>query len=155
MLLDKEFTQLESYIPQMDLSSAGVSKVAVGWHLDHMLRVIKTTCTSLKTSNPEDYHWQPNSTRSYVLAKGSFSRGVARAPKSVVATGEILMPELYDQLKQVKLLVSEIGSLHPESSFAHIYFGLINLEESQQFLEIHTRHHLKIIEDIIKAAESQ
>jgi hypothetical protein len=33
--------------------------------------------------------------------------------------------------------------------FEHPYFGKLKLKETIRFLEIHTTHHLSIIEDIV------
>ena len=149
MFFKEEFHSIESLIPNAGVVNHKISKSGIGWHLDHMLKSIILTCKHIKKSNPDDYKWKFNLARLYVLSIGSFPRGSAKAPKAVVAKGEVMEDDLHTQLKEAKSHVAEILNLHPKSNFQHPYFGLINLRETQRFIKVHTNHHLKIIKDII------
>lgn len=51
--------------------------------------------------------------------------------------------ETRNNIKQLALLPSDKFIEHP-------VFGQLKLDETINFLDTHTKHHLKIIEDIIK-----
>jgi hypothetical protein len=150
MSLDKTITLLEQKIAHFDAVNLNVSSKGIDWHFDHSLKVINGVILSLKKSNPAEYQWKFNATRIFFLTKGSFPRGKAKAPKSVVNNENIMIDDVLTQLKTAKTLVSELNLLHPKSNFKHPYFGSLNLRMSKRFLKIHTHHHLKIMDDIIK-----
>ena len=47
--------QLENHIAVENKLNAKVSKVAVGWHIDHSLRLITAVINGLKKSNPDEF----------------------------------------------------------------------------------------------------
>lgn len=149
MILNKEILELEDRISDADQVNLSISEKGVDWHIDHSLRVINAVCHALKKSVPEDYKWSFNYIRSYIFLIGYIPRGKGRAPKSVVAQGEIHLNDLREQMDKAKVLLKELEDLPANSHFPHPYFGLLNRNMTIKFLRIHTRHHLKIIKDII------
>ncbi|OFY91000.1 MAG: hypothetical protein A3K10_09410, partial [Bacteroidetes bacterium RIFCSPLOWO2_12_FULL_31_6] len=141
---------LEQKVSHADATNPKISSKGVDWHIDHSLKVINGIILSLKKSNPSEYQWKFNVTRTYILIKGSIPRGKGKAPKSVVNDTTIILTDIENQLKEAKELILELDSLPKNSNFKHPYFGLLNLRMSKRFLKIHTNHHLKIIDDIIK-----
>lgn len=127
-----------------------VSSKGVDWHVDHSLKVINGVIFSLKKSNPDNYKWKFNFLRSYILCLGKMPRGKAKAPKTVNNLNIISLEELHQQLNEAKQHLLELPTLHKKSNFNHPYFGVLNLRMTLLFLKIHTHHHLKIIDDIIK-----
>jgi hypothetical protein len=51
----------------------------------------------------------------------------------------------------LKEKIKELTGLHPNSFFVHPFFGKLNLKATIKMLEIHTKHHIYIINDIIIA----
>lgn len=127
-----------------------VSSKGVGWHIDHSLKVIINSCEALKKSNPSNYKMENNPIRTRIFTSGSIPRGVAKAPKILMAVGEIQIEELQDQFIEARKQIDTIKNLHEDCHFDHPYFGLLNLRLATHFFKIHTDHHLKIIKDIIK-----
>ena len=41
MLFEKQLSELESYLPQMDVTNPKISSSTVGWQIDHALRVLR------------------------------------------------------------------------------------------------------------------
>jgi hypothetical protein len=141
---------LESKIESREAINTLVSKSDVAWHLDHSLKVIIGVINTLKKTNPEKYQWKFNFKRTVVFALNNFPRGKAKAPETVVSKGLVTIDDLKSQIELTKQQIEDLKSLHPKSNFTHPYFGMLNLKETIHFLYIHTHHHLKIVEDIIK-----
>lgn len=112
--------------------------------------VINGICDSLKRSNPKHFKPGYNFMRMLVFITGRFPRGKARAPKVVQPTGEATKEELRLQLEKVRRNLLEFDELQKNNYFIHPYFNQLNKPQSKRLLEIHSRHHLKIIRDILK-----
>jgi hypothetical protein len=141
---------LESKIDFFETTNEMVSKSTVGWQIDHSLKVINGIINSLKKSDSLNYKWNFNFSRTVVFTINKIPRGKANAPKTVRTYDEILKQDLIDQIEISKKLVLELVDLQNNNNFIHPYFGVLNLKQSIKFLEIHTNHHLKIINDILK-----
>ncbi len=141
--------EIESNIAFFEVSNKRVSKSNVAWHLDHSLKVINSVATVLQKS-PADYKWNFNFKRDYFLFVKRIPRGKAKAPKAVRSFEEITATSIERQLKTARYLIKEIETLHPKTNFVHPYIGKLNLKQAYIFIEIHTQHHLKIIDDILK-----
>lgn len=148
--LNAQLQEMESYFPFMDALDSKVSKVHVGWHLAHSLKVINVVCDALKTSSPENFRSQFNLKREIVFALGSFPRGKAKAPKGVIPEGEVKLEDLLINHKRAKKNISEYDSLNKNNYFNHPYFNQLNKIQAKRLLEVHTKHHLKIIREILK-----
>ena len=141
---------LESNIPFHETINNNVSKASVGWHLDHSFKVLNAVLLSLIDSKTEEYQWKFNKTRFIVYALGFFPRGKVKAPKSVQSYEAIILNDLKIQLETFKSRISEINALDKNANFNHPIFGVLNLKQTIYFLQLHTKHHLKIIDDILK-----
>lgn len=148
--LNTYLEQFEKKIKFNTLENSKISIASVGWHIDHSLKVIIGVSSFLKTSNPGDYQWKFNKWRFIVFALGSIPRGKAKAPKGVQSYEKITLEELEKQLETVKKLLEEIKTLPKKANFKHPYFDLLDLKQTIRFLELHTKHHLKIVDDILK-----
>ena len=142
--------QLEDKIDFYKSEKTSVSKSTIGWQIDHSLRVFNGIISILKKSDTDNYKWKFNFPRAIVLTFKNIPRGKANAPKNVRTYDEILKQDLINQLEIAKKLVLDLNGLHKKSNFIHPYFGVLNLKQSINFIEIHTTHHLKIINDILK-----
>jgi hypothetical protein len=76
-------------------------------------------------------------------------RGKAKAPAAVMPKSEVTEESLKLQFAKINASINELTMLDKNSNFNHPYFGMLNLSSTIKFLEIHTKHHLKIIEEII------
>jgi hypothetical protein len=147
----KLLNELESKIPNSKRLNLSVSKSSVGWHIEHTLMTTIEIIKALKNSKPQNYKWKFNLTRMYIYAINKIPRGKGRAPESVLPKGTIVADNLIKNTQVAKLKVEELSDLHSNNYFEHPYFGKLNLKPSIKFLKIHTKHHIKIINDIIKA----
>jgi hypothetical protein len=141
--------ELESKIPNLEDYNPEISKSNVGWHIEHILLTIKMIIEAVEKSNPADYTWSFKLSRIVVFTMNKIPRGRAKAPKVVV-------PKTYDEqtlldhLKIVTLKIQGLENMSSDKYFEHPYFGNLRLKKTIKFLEIHTKHHLEIINDILK-----
>jgi hypothetical protein len=140
--------ELEANIPNLSAQNTAVSQREVGWHIDHSLKVINGILKQLIKSDPATYKWSFNAMRTLVFFTGNIPRGKAKAPKAVQPTGIITPEEVKTGIQQTKALLEQANNCDPKSNFTHPYFGVLNLKQSFRFLDIHTKHHLKIVRAI-------
>ncbi|WP_452232317.1 DUF1569 domain-containing protein [Lacinutrix sp. MEBiC02595] len=141
---------LESHLENHTISNPKVSKSDIAWHIDHSLKVINSVVISLQKSDPNTFENNFSFLGKVFFALGFFPRGKAKAPKYVKPPEVILKEDLITQLQLAKTNVSIIGDLDKNAYFKHPLFGHINKKRVSKFLVLHTTHHLKIIEDIMK-----
>jgi hypothetical protein len=145
-------TELEKKIPFIDQKNEVVSKVTVGWHLEHSLLALIKMITAAENSNPEEYKWQFNFKRTIVFAIGKFPRGKAKAPTSVIPAGEVNLAAIAKMIEKAKQKVEVFDQLSKDRFFKHPVFGDLRINQAHRVIVIHTNHHLKIIKDIISGS---
>jgi hypothetical protein len=140
----------ENNVAHHNTLNPSVSKASIGWHIDHSLKVINGVIEALRQSNPDDYVWKFNKTRFIIYTLGRIPRGKVKAPKQVQSLEKITLEDLNVQLETAKKLMITTHNLPAKSNFKHPFFGVLDLKQTHHFLHLHTKHHLKIIEDILK-----
>ena len=153
---DKVSDSLEHWITAITETAAfceknhpGISKSPVGWHIAHALLTIDVITGAIRASNPADYRWAFNWKRSLIYAMGRIPRGRVKAPRVVQPTGQYDAATLHAQGVQTLEHIRSLDALHPNHFFTHPYFGMLNVKPSKEFLILHTKHHYKIITDIL------
>ena len=146
----KLLSELEKHIQYHDQLNTAISSKGVDWHLDHIFKAIIGTCSMIKKSNPKDYKWEFNLTRCLIFTFNYIPRGAGKAPRVTTSSDLVSKEVLIEQFKLAKQLLSDLETLPAKSNFRHLYFGLLDLNMTKKFLKIHTKHHLKIIKDILK-----
>jgi hypothetical protein len=149
--LKKLIHDLESKIPNQEMLNTSISKSSVGWHIEHTLLTTNLVIEALQKSNPENYKWTFNFYRVLILTMNKIPRGKARAPKIVQPKEDFNIESLKKHLEKGKTKLTEIDAIGSTNYFEHPYFGHLKLKPTIKFLEIHTNHHLQIINDIIKS----
>jgi DinB superfamily len=144
-------TELEKSIPDSEKLNISVSASSVGWHIEHTLLTTSRIIETVKKSNPKEYRTSFNIKRLFVFATNKIPRGKGQAPEAVRPQSIAAPDELKKKMEKVKAKVEELGTLHPNSYFEHPYFDKLNLKAAIRFLHIHTKHHINIINDIIKS----
>lgn len=148
--LASELNEVETYISDRDRVASDVSSVDVAWHIDHLLKVINGIHYSLGESDPGDYKYSWKFMRSVVFGIGRFPRGVAESPKSVLPPDEIDTDDMYKQLEDARLKLMTFSKFDKHQHFHHPEFGVLNRDRALKLVVIHTRHHLRIIRDIVR-----
>ncbi|MBT8245617.1 DUF1569 domain-containing protein [Winogradskyella sp.] len=140
---------LESHIPKHELTNPKVSKATIGWQIGHSLKVINNVSKAMQSSEPNEYKKNFSFLGKVFFTLGTFPRGKAKAPKHVKPPEVILKESLISQIEEAKVNVKTIKDLNANAFFKHPLFGHVNKKRVHRFLEIHTNHHLKIINDIL------
>ena len=142
--------QLESHISNFEKTNPNVSNSTVGWQIDHCLLVINGIIGQIEISDPLKYEPKWNFPKFMVFTTGKIPRGKAKAPKVVIPTQVAPQEELLVKLAAAKNNVLKLDSFSENQFFNHPFFKDLNVKQTKKFLTIHTKHHLKIIEDILK-----
>lgn len=146
--LQNLISQLESKIPFYEKTDSSVSNSTVGWQIEHSLKTIYQILQVLKASNPDKYQWKFNKSKLFISILGFIPRGKAKAPKVVLPDENISEESLLSSLQKVKSALQEWESFDKNCYFPHPYFGNLNKKSTEWFLNLHTNHHLKIVNDI-------
>jgi hypothetical protein len=141
-------SQLEYKIPFYEKTNPLVSNSTIGWQIEHSLKTIYQIVQVVKNSNPKEYQWKFNKNNLLISIIGFIPRGKAKAPKVVMPDNHITEESLKNSLQKVKSALQEWDYFHKNAHFPHPYFGKLNKKSTEWFLNLHTKHHLKIINDI-------
>jgi len=106
--------------------------------------------SAVEHSNPGDYKRKFNLKRSLVFILDKFPRGRAKAPDSVQPAGPISRDNILALLAKAKQKAELFEQLRHDQFFTHPVFGDLQLKQARRVMTIHTQHHIKIINDIIK-----
>jgi hypothetical protein len=142
--------ELETKIQYCETFNAAISKEPVGWHIQHSLLVALQIITAVEKSNPTEYKPAFNMRKFIIYTLNKIPRGKAKAPESVIPSTSISANDLNNNIEKLKSRLTVLDTLQPGSFFKHPYFGNLNLKETKKMLRLHTKHHLNIINDIIK-----
>jgi hypothetical protein len=141
--------QLNDKIKFGEIKNENISDSTVLWQINHSFMVVNEVSKAIALSNPNEYQWKFNKTRFLVFILGKIPRGKAKAPQKS-------KPKENFDVESTKLLFDEtitnllkINDLEKNKYFQHPIFGKINKKSTLKFLFIHTKHHFKIVEDIL------
>lgn len=141
---------LENHIPNLEKTNSNVSNSTIGWQIDHCLLVINSIISQLEISNPTEFQPKWNFNRFIVFTTGKIPRGKIRAPKVVTPIDVASLEDLKLKMEIAKSNIQKLNDLPKNSFFKHPFLNDLNVKQTEKFLVIHTKHHLKIIEDILK-----
>lgn len=145
----KQLNSLDDKIAQHECINLEVSKVSVGWQIEHTLLTIEEIIKAMANSNPANYKWKFSFAKIIILILKKLPRGKAKVPK-IVTPKEYTEASLKSHLQEVKGLLKKLETIDKDQYFYHPYFGDLKRKEAIKFIEIHTKHHLDIIDDILK-----
>lgn len=148
--IKNQLEKIESLLPKISLANDKVSKASVGWHLEHLLLILNSSLKGLTMTDPKDYQPKFSLKKFVFLNFGLIPRGKIRAPKQFIP---LEVPTQESILKLMNLAKERLEATKnlPEKSFiTHPFLGDFDKKTTLRFLWLHTNHHLKIINDILK-----
>jgi len=143
-------TELEAKLPFIKQKNEAVSQASVGWHIEHSLLALIKMISAVEHSNPADYKQQFNIRRTVVLLLNKFPRGRAKAPEAVKPGEVITEATINPVLAKAKQKAESFEKLNKNKFFTHPVFGDLRVKQARKIIAIHTYHHIKIINDILK-----
>ncbi len=141
--------ELDSKINIQERVNEKVSASSVGWHIEHSLLTIDIITEALKHSNPDRFKRRFSVAAVYVFTTGKIPRGRAQSPDSVRPKNNLNAASLKEHIHKTNAKIKVLEILTRNNYFEHPYFGKLNLKPAMKFLLIHTKHHIRIINDII------
>ena len=132
-----------------EYSNAKVSSSSIGWHIAHSLLVIIKISHAVKKSNEEAYKSTFSKQKFFVFLFGKFPRGKAKAPEEVTPN-QYYKEELNQLYEEALKAINLLKLANKNQYFNHPIFGNLNKKATIRFLQIHTNHHISIINDILQ-----
>ncbi len=148
--LNKELNQIEFYLADMDNANLEVSEAPVKWHLYHSLKVINGVLKEAENSNPEDYNSKTNRQWMYISLFNKIPRNKVTAPDKVNPSYDIKKDQILSELKKARKSIAGWSDLEKNNFYKHAVLANLNKRKIKKFLRVHSRHHLKIVNDILK-----
>lgn len=148
--MNAQFDQITELIKNRDQINKKVSAVDIAWHLDYLLKVVKSLHHSLEISDPNQYESEFNIRKIAVFVSGTIPRGVGKVRDLALPPEEIKTEDILRQSEEAKSILQNYNQLPVNAFFKHPVFGVLNRQQTKRLIEIHTNHHLKIIRDIIE-----
>jgi hypothetical protein len=147
--LEALIKELEDHFVNVDKQNSTVSAGNIGWHIEHSLLTIIAVTKSLTNTNAQNYKPTFSILKIGIFASKTIPRGKAKAPEKVRPQGETNVSILTERISDAMICISRLRQLNSNQYFEHPYFGHLKRDQAVKFLEIHTKHHLKIIRDIV------
>ena len=146
-----QLQKIKSLLPKIDKENLQVSRASVGWHLEHLLLIINGSLKGLTMTNPQDYKPKFSIKKFVFLNFGMIPRGKINAPKQFIPLETPTKENIEKLLNLAKERLEAVKSLSSKSYITHPFLGDLDKKTTLKFLSLHTNHHLKIIDDILKA----
>ena len=153
--LESLINTLENKIEYLAILNPGISKGSVGWHIEHVLLTTNLIIKAIVHSNPTEYKAKFSLAKLYVFTLKKIPVGRIQAPESVRPLDNFTYESLQHHFKISYNSIRKLDDLERKNFFIHPFFGHLNLKSSKKFLEIHTKHHLNIIDKILMAEKKK
>ncbi|MDX1565108.1 MAG: DUF1569 domain-containing protein [Phycisphaeraceae bacterium] len=147
--MNETWKSLRAAIDHADRCVESVSMWTVGHHIEHCALAAERMVAAVAESTPP-----PKGRRTavglMVLKMGKIPRGRGKAPEPSVPQGALSEAELSTCLDRAEAAIEKAAGLDPNQWFRHFAFGTLKRDQAMKLIDIHNRHHLKIIEDIVE-----
>lgn len=148
--LQNQIQKIESLLSKIDKENLQISKASVGWHLEHSLLILNGSLKSLTMTNPNNYNPKFSIKKFIFLNFGVIPRGKIKSPKQFIPLETPTKESLGKLLNLAKERLKAVKNLPAKSYITHPFLGDLDKKTTLKFLALHTNHHLKIIDDILK-----
>ncbi len=150
MTLDLQtLNKLNNYIPRCSVKNDKVSKWSVGMHMEHCLLGTTGICSALSNSKPYTGKIKKGFVRRLILLTGIIPRGRGKSPNAVIPNDQTTESGLRELLAEAGLSAQKAAESDCDCWWKHFAFGVMKRDEALEFVEIHNKHHLKIVSDIL------
>ena len=150
-LSNSHLDKLEQIISIEDRAAKQISSWSVYLQVEHVL-LVNSSISEMISKGVEPEEIKNRTLLSYlVFAFGYIPRGKGKAPEHVLPCriSQIELINCIKKLREQYLEISKLDTLNSKLIVGnHPFFGALNRKQWLRFMEIHTNHHLKIINDI-------
>lgn len=150
MTIKQQLERIEALLPNIGILAEDISKASVGWHLEHSLLILNSSLKGLTMTNPSDYNPKFSLKKFIFLGFGIIPRGKIKAPKQFVPLEQPTAESIKKLLATAKERLEAVNGLPEKAYITHPFLGDFDKKTTLRFLNLHTNHHLKIIDDILK-----
>jgi len=144
---------LGGYIPKALLRNKEISDWSIGMQIEHCLIATSRICDSVTESEPSVGKVKKSITRRLIFLTGTIPRGRGKAPERSYPSTETNEFKLLEMLSAAHSAVEKAAEVNQNCWWEHMYFGVMKRDDALRFIEIHNKHHLKIIADILASPE--
>ena len=145
----RTLNKLNNYIPSCSVKNEKVSKWSVGMQIEHCLVGTRGICSALVNSKPYTGKIKKGFVRRLILLTGIIPRGRGKSPNAVIPNDQTTESALRELLAEASLSAQKAAESDCDCWWKHFAFGVMKRDEALKFVEIHNKHHLKIVSDIL------
>ena len=150
MTLDLQtLNKLNNYILRCSVKNEKVSKWSVGMQVEHCLLGTRRICSALSNSKPYTGKIKKGLLRRIIFLTGIIPRGRGKTPDAAIPDEQTTESGLRELLAEASLSAQKAAESDCDCWWKHFAFGVMKRDEALKFVEIHNKHHLKIISDIL------
>lgn len=153
-LTDFSMDAFRELLDHAAIRETDVSQWSVGMHVHHACRASTGIAKALERSEPPVPPLEENERRDELLSTGRIPRGAAEAPEIALPQEGIAGDDLAEQIARCEEALARALALPTDRWFRHFALGVLDRDSSLRFIEVHHRHHLGIIRDILKKHRS-
>ena len=149
--MNSEVEALRGVVPAAATLAPDVSKWSVGMHVQHCGLAMNEVCRSLVSSEGPPPPSGFNLVTSAIFLTGRIPRGRGKSPEQAIPGEGVTPDELETILGESERWLEKVGQVSADHWFRHFAFGVLDRERTLKFIRIHNRHHLRIVQDILRA----
>ena len=141
--------QLAGHVLHAHRRAPAVSAWSVGQHLEHSFISATGIIRQLAASIPGQRRRAWSLLWTVVSLTGHIPRGRGVAPPAVHPQPEPTAERLAEVHAEAVANLGRVDAIDPRAWFLHPVFGVLERRGALRFIDIHHRHHAKIIRDIL------
>ena len=141
--------KLNNYVPRWSVKNETVSKWSVGMQIEHCLLGTRGICNAVVHSKPYSGKIKKSFVRRAIFLTGIIPRGRGKSPAAAIPNEQSTESALRELLAEANLSAQKAVEADRDCWWKHFAFGVMKRDEALKFVEIHNKHHLKIISDIL------
>lgn len=124
-------------------------------HVSKANRWVLSTLVAMLTRG-KDFaeHGRPTAVGRFVLGTGFIPRGIGKAPSASLPDAPVNIERLREAIDIQAGHINTIDTMRKETlrlrqQFRHPVFGFLTPRQWMRFVHVHTKHHMKIVRDIL------
>lgn len=142
---------LKRFVPKADVVAPDVSKWSVGMHVQHCCLATIAVCESLVASEPPVPPSSFSLVTSAIFLTGRIPRGRGKSPEQAIPRDQIWTNEMEGLLLDSERRLEAARQVSRDHWYRHFAFGVLDRDRTLKFIGIHNRHHIRIVQDILRA----